>query len=202
MSPTPTYSESPVAGPVLVTVKVYDSSGLLVQSLSGGTAAAALTSISVSSNPYNPGTGPLLLSQGGWTFSFPGVDSTGSVLRNGIYLFVVVSQEGGKQVGSVEFQVTVLGSGGEGVDLLAAPNPVHSSSGYVSIQWQPAGQVVELKIYDLPRGLVRNWGVCSSPVTWDLRTGSGEKVGDGIYVISARVPGQRKPTLFKLMVAR
>jgi hypothetical protein len=187
---------------VSVTLKIYDSSGLLVQSLSTGSAGSALTAVAISSNPYNPGTGSLLLSDGGWTYSFDGRDSTGAVLRNGIYLFVVASQEGGKQIGSVEFQVTVLGNGGAGVTLLVAPNPVHSSAEYVSIQWQPAGQVVELKIYDLPRGLVRGLGTCSSPAVWDLRTGGGEKVGDGIYIVSARVPGQRKPTLFKLMVAR
>jgi hypothetical protein len=187
---------------VSVTLYVYDSAGLLVRTLQAGSAPAALSLVQTSADPYNPATGPLILSQGAWSFSYDGDDGSGAVLRNGVYLFVVQSQQGGGVVGTVKFQVTVIGNGGAGVVLVAVPNPVRSSAEEVSVQWQPSNQVVELKVYDLARGLVRSLGDTSSPAQWNLRTGDGEKVADGVYFISARIPGQRRPTLFKLVVTR
>lgn len=161
-----------------------------------------MLSVDWSPQPYNPGAGPLELSGGAWSFDYDGMDASGAVLRNGVYLFVLESAQGSSSA-SVKFQVTVLGDGAQGISqLLAAPNPVHAGSVSVDIQWQPATQAVELKIYDLNGGLVRDLGTGPSPASWDLRSGGGTKAADGIYIISARIPGERSPACFKLMLAR
>jgi hypothetical protein len=62
---------------------------------------------------------------------------------------------------------------------------------------------VELKVYSLDGQLVRDFGTPGLPPTnWDLATGSGVSVANGIYVLQARVPGERSGQFFKLMVAR
>jgi hypothetical protein len=183
---------------VTLTLKVYSSSGVLLRTLSLGTTGAPLHSLTWSPQPYNPGAGPLLLSDGPWSYEFDGRDGNGDLLSNGIYLFEIVSQQG-SGTSTVEVEITVIGSGGGGVALTAAPNPVRSGNG-VFIQWQPATQKVELEVYDMDGGLVRSFGELVSPCTWNLDTGGGRPVAGGVYVICARVPGQKLPAFFKLAV--
>ena len=183
-------------------LNIYDSAGLLVRSLAAGSAPAPVTAVSLSAQPYNPGNGALILSQGGWTFAFNGLDASGAVLRNGVYLFELQNQAHGSAGPTLKFQVTVIGKGGEGVILLAAPNPVHAWQDLVTIQWQPADQPLDVRIYGLNGDLVRSLGISTPPVAWNLRSGDNEKAADGIYFVGARVPGQRNPAFFKLMVAR
>jgi hypothetical protein len=65
------------------------------------------------------------------------------------------------------------------------------------------GQRVELKLYSLDGSLVMDFGVPSlSPLQWDLRNGNGKPVADGIYWVVARVPGERTPQVFKLVLVR
>ena len=180
---------------------MYDSSGLLVRTQSAGSAGALVTAVSWSPQPYDPGKGPLQLEAAGWTYDFDGLDGSGAVLRNGVYLFVLESRQGGAG-DSVKFQVTVVGEGGVGVILIAAPNPARAGSGSVSISWRPAGQAVELKIYDLNGGLVRDLGTSLSPAAWNLEGPGGARAADGIYLITARVPGQRSPQCFKFALLR
>ena len=172
-----------------------------MRSLAAGQAPAPVQAVQWSPQPYNPQAGPLVLSHGSWTFAFDGKDSGGEFLRNGVYLFKLLSVQGTSNF-SVDFQVTVIGGGGFMVSLLAAPNPLRPPADSVSIQWQPRTQVVELKIYSLSGSLVRDLGQAVSPAAWDLRSASGRPVADGVYWISARVPGRRSPQFFKLMVAR
>jgi hypothetical protein len=61
---------------------------------------------------------------------------------------------------------------------------------------------VDLKIYSLDGELVRDLGRISSPAIWDLQTQSGLPVGNGIYWVSARRPGERSARLFKQLLAR
>jgi hypothetical protein len=186
---------------VTLTLKIYDSSGVLVRTLSIGTTGAALHSFTWAPQPYNPTAGPLLLSEGSWSYDYDGKDGNGSYLLNGVYLFVIVSQQGSSTV-TVQTEITVIGSTGLGLQLTAAPNPVRASTNQVFIQWQPAAQSADLRIYDLVGGQVRAFGTVSSPAVWDLRTAGGAPVADGVYVISARVPGQKKPAFFKFAVIR
>ena len=184
-----------------VTLLVYDSSGLLLRTVSAGNAAAALQSLAWSPQPYDPGKGPLLLSDGAWSFSYDGKDGSGAVLRNGVYLLVLDSRQG-STVTKTQAEVTVIGNGGVAVTLMAGPNPLRGGADTVTIAWQPAAQPVELKVYSLYGGLVASLGVQTSPAMWNLRSAGGAPAADGVYLITARVPGQRSPQCFKLMVAR
>jgi hypothetical protein len=95
----------------------------------------------------------------------------------------------------------VLGTGGGRVSLIAGPNPLRPGADAILINFSPI-TLVELKIYGLDGGLIRDLGVVAPPVTWDLRTRQGEAVANGLFIVSARLPGERQPQTFKLMVAR
>ncbi|HTA16775.1 MAG TPA: hypothetical protein VK786_03410, partial [bacterium] len=104
---------------------------------------------------------------------------------------------------TVKAEITVIGSEGVGIkQLSAAPNPARSPGNGVLIQWRPATQKVELEVYDMDGGLVRSFGESLSPVTWNLGTGGGRQVAAGVYVVCARIPGQKLPAFFKLAVVR
>lgn len=140
----------------------------------------------------------MILSDGAWSYSYKGLDHNGAVLRNGVYLFVVQMQGGG----SVQKQLRVLGAGAGRLSLNAGPNPLRPGTGSVSISWTPP-QSVELKVFALDGSLVRDFGaVPLPPVSWDLRSSGGNLAANGIFVITARVPGERSPQTFKLLLAR
>ena len=203
-TPTPSFTVSPTAAPtpaVQVTLLVFDSSGLLLRSVSAGNASAVLQSFAWSPQPYDPGKGPLLLSDGAWSFSYDGKDGSGAVLRNGVYLLVLESRQG-STVTKTQAEVTVIGNAGDAVALMAGPNPLRGGADSVTIAWQPAAQPMELKVYSLNGGLVASLGVKTSPATWNLRSAGGTSAADGVYLITVRAPGQRNPQCFKLAVLR
>jgi hypothetical protein len=191
-----------VPGTVQVTLRIFDSSGLELRNIAAGMATAPLTSaFKVSVDPYDPSVGGLVLSEGAWSYSFDGRDSHGEVLPNGAYVFELESNQGGT-VTKVRRTLQVVGSGVPMVEVLAGPNPLRPGALQVIIQWKPSVPV-DLKIYNLNGELVRELGrVVGGPVDWDLRTQTGVPVGNGVYWISARRPGERLPRLFKLMLAR
>jgi hypothetical protein len=184
---------------VLLTLKIYDSSGILLRTINLGSAPASLAVVEWSPKPFNPEQGPMLLKDGAWSAVYDGKGAAGSNLQNGVYLFVIEQSSG---AASVKFQVTVVGSGGSGVALTAAPNPAGSMAGQVEIRWSPAGQVVEMKVYGVAGDLVRDLGETAPPAVWNLDDGSGRPVPAGMYFISARIPHQRDPSFFKLAVRR
>jgi hypothetical protein len=192
---------TPTPGLVAVRLDIYDSSGLLLRSLDGGTGSALVSAVTLSQDPYDPASGPLVLSQAGaWAYPYNGLDASGAVLRNGLYLLVVHSQQG-SQSASVSVPVRVLGQGAGSVTLLAAPMPAPVNGGAVTLQWSPA-LPVKLELHSLDGGLVRDFGLVSPPVLWDLRSAGGAGVAPGFYVASARVQGQREARLLKLVVTR
>jgi hypothetical protein len=95
----------------------------------------------------------------------------------------------------------ILGAGQGRVSLSVGPNPIRPGQTFAFIKWSPI-TLLELKIYGLDGGLVRDLGVTGPPATWDLRTGQGQVAANGIYIVSARLAGERQPQTFKLMVAR
>jgi len=181
-----------------VTLKVYDSSNLLVRQLPAGSAASLISAVALSQSPFDPSQGPLLLSHGSWAFAFDGRDASGAVLRNGVYILVLESRQGGVS-STVRVQVQVLGKGSAGVLLQAGPNPCQG--GPVTLRWLPAVPV-DLCIYGESGGLIKDLGVVSPPQFWRLDSAGGAKVSAGVYLVSARVPGQRSPRWYKLAVLR
>jgi regulation of enolase protein 1 (concanavalin A-like superfamily) len=203
-SPSPTLTASANASPSptpvgvgsSLTLRVFDSSGVQVYTGPAGSAPAFPSSLNVSSDPWDPAQGPLQIGDGTWTFTYSGLGSDGAVLRNGVYLLVV---EGGG--GSIQRTIQIVGAGLKGVELVAAPNPLQAGVAGLSIRWQPS-VVVELAAYGLDGALIRDFGKVSSPYFWDLKTASGRSVADGIYLLGARLPGERRPRFFKVMVVR
>jgi hypothetical protein len=187
-----------VPATVAVTLRLYDSGGLLVFEAPAGAAGAALGGVRLSQEPWDPSQGPLILSWDAWSHSFDGLDASGAVLRNGAYLLVLESAGGG----NVQAQLRVIGTGSGLVSLRAGPNPLRPGQTQLRITWSPL-MALELKIYTLSGDLVRDLGRAAlPPLTWDLRNASGSLVANGIYIVIARVPGERQPQFFKLMVAR
>jgi hypothetical protein len=194
-SPTDTFTPAPPGLPL--TLRVYDSSGLMVAQVDLGPAPAVPSTVSLSADPWDPSQGPLILSNGAWSAQYNGVDSSGAVLRNGVYLLDLSGPSGA----SVHTSMKVLGTGGGRVSLIAGPNPLRPGAAAILINFSPI-TLVELKIYGLDGGLIRDLGVVAPPVTWDLRTQQGDAVANGLFIVSARLPGERQPQTFKLMVAR
>jgi hypothetical protein len=171
---------------------------LLVRKVAAGSSYGEISALTAFPQPYAPEAGPLVLRQGAWSCSFDGKDSNGAYLGNGVYLLEL--SEGG----SVEarLQITVGGAGGGVSGFVVAPNPVRSGQEAVNIAWAPASTAAELRVYSFSGGLVRNLGSQTAPWRWDLRTSTGQAVADGIYFITARVPGDVAPQVIKLAVAR
>jgi hypothetical protein len=184
--------------PVAVTVLVYDSSSVLLRTLPAGSADAPVQSAQWGPKPYNPEQGPLTLSSGAWTFTYDGKDGSGEDLSNGIYMLVIESQQG-SSLTTTKVQITVVGGMGIMLKVIAVPNPAHSG-GSVTILWEPSTQPGEVLIHTLDGKFVRSLGIGQSPMTWNLRSGSGEPMSDGIYLVSVRIPGQRDRHWFKLMI--
>jgi hypothetical protein len=181
---------------VSVSFCVYDSGGLLLRQLSAGSVAAALTAATLSQDPYDPGSGPLLISHGPWSFSYNGRDASGAELRNGLYL-LVLSFSGSSS--TLKIQLQVLGKGGGGVVLSAAPNPCQGP--VVILRWLPAVPV-QVTVHGQDGALVRDLGLRSPPLAWNLAASDGRPVSAGVYLVGARIPGQRSPSYFKLAVLR
>jgi hypothetical protein len=194
-SPTPT----PAPLSFAVTLRLYDSSGLLQRTLALPSSASALAAVRPSSDPYDPSGGPLTLSEGSWSAAFDGLDAHGLALPNGAYVLEIESAGGGATTKQL-LNLQVLGKDSDPVRLLAAPNPVLPGTRRVQLRWDPPVPV-ELKAYNLNGELVVDFGVCAGPaVDWNLDGGGG--TASGVYWVSARKPADRLPRLFKLMVAR
>lgn len=181
-----------------LTLSVYDSSGLLVFSGPAGQALSLADGFNVSADPWDPGQGPLMLSAGDWSHAYEGRDNSGAVLRNGVYLLVLRATDGQTS----QKTLRVLGRGTGLVSLRAGPNPVGPTAPEVRLVWSPIA-ALELKIYSLDGQLVRDFGLeAVPPLAWDLRNSGGKIVAGGVYVVVARLPGERHPQFFKLRVVR
>jgi len=184
-----------------VLLRIYDSSGLLQRQVDAGMAPAVVADFGLSQDPYDPSQGALTLSDGFWIFAFDGRDAQGDVLRNGVYVFELESEQGGGR-SVVRKTVQIVGSGAPMVELQVGPNPLRPGQGDLVIQWTPSVPV-DLRIYNLNGELVRELGRRNrGPILWNLRSDAGSPIADGVYWVSARRPGERLPRLFKLMVAR
>jgi hypothetical protein len=197
-SPTTTATPVPAAPAYEVTLRIYDSSGVLLRTVAAGRAAAPLAGLTLSSDPYDPAGGALSLSDGTWTWAFDGLDGQGQLLRNGAYVVDAETQG----AGHVRADLRVLGQGQPLVLLQVGPNPVRPGSGPLRLLWQPPVPV-ELKIYSMNGELVKDLGLCAGPgAEWSLQSSQGTPAANGLYWVAARRPGERLPRLFKLMVAR
>jgi hypothetical protein len=175
--------------------------GNLVQSLDAGGSAQAVLSLQFSINPYDPAKGLLLISNGSWSVAFNGRGSSGQALANDMYRVQAISVSGSS---SVQCQGNLQILGGSGVQLEAlsvAPNPLREGD-VMMLNWVPTG-VVDIQIYNLAGELVMDLGDYSSPpALWNLNSGSGVKVSNGIYVICMRPLGQRLAQLLKAAILR
>jgi hypothetical protein len=167
-----------------------------MRQFSAGTVGAPLPGVTLSQNPYDPGGGPLFISQGLWSCGYDGRDASGAMLRNGLYL-MVLSFSGSSS--TVKVQLQVLGKGGGGLALSAGPNPCVGPS--VVLRWFPT-VAAEITVHGLDGELVKDLGLRVQPMVWDLTGSDGRPVSAGIYLVGARVPGERSPSYFKLAILR
>ena len=196
-TPTKTASPSPV-GSLAWTLKVYDSSGWLLRELSAGVSRRPVRSFGAWPQPYDPSLGPLHLGDGDWSFGYDGRDAKGAELASGVYQLALVDAAGAVQALKT---VEVLGAQGAALAMKAGPNPLRAGDAQVRVTWDPA-LAADLRVYDQAGQLVRDLGTAAPPRAWDLRGAGGAAVADGVYVVTARLPGQRASQACKLAVAR
>jgi hypothetical protein len=201
-SPSPSASPSPggsTGAPAnwSVTLQVYDASGRLLRSLSVADAGAALGNVSLGGNPWDPSKGPLWLNSGAWAASYDGKDSQGNYLPSGDYQIQIDSSFAGASA-SQSKDVTVIRSD-SGLDSARAwPNPVFSGASSLQFSWSPAGQQIEAEVYDQAGERVAVLGSLSGGQgAWDFRN-----LANGIYFVTLRIPGQGRPRIIKVAIAR
>ena len=180
-----------------MTLRVYDSSGALVRSQAMGAAASALAGLDLAPNPWDPTAAPLALSAPGWSGAFDGKDDAGMPLSSGAYLVELESSNGGASQ-KISRPLTVLASSGPLVSASAWPNPAAKGSTYIDVVWAPAGQDVLGQVYNQAGELILDMGRLSGGHTrWELRA-----LADGVYFVTLRVPGERRPRVIKVALAR
>jgi hypothetical protein len=180
---------------VTLLLRVYDSSGALVLETGAGTGAAAVLGFSLDKPVWDPSLGPLLLSDGGWAFSYDGSSKYGP-LANGNYRLDVVSSGGAS--GTASKYVVVLRGPASGVSALAWPNPVAAGSQTLNFAWAPSSRDVDASVYNDAGEKVAGLGTQKGGSgTWNLAG-----ISNGIYFITLRVPGERRPQIIKVALAR
>jgi hypothetical protein len=202
-SPSTTLSPSPGMGtlsqPVPLTLRIWDASGALRRVLRSQS-SQAVSSFSLSSEPFDPGKGCLLLSDGSWSCAFDGLGDDGLTLPNGSYLMEVVNADG---KGSVTRPFTVLNSAEQEPRAYALQGLLRASDKACAIVWFPP-MAMEVAVYDLsgaqvwqaraPAGAGRaDWALCGA---------SGTPAGPGLYFVSLRRDGQRRPQILKIYLRR
>jgi hypothetical protein len=176
---------------------VYDVSGHLLRTLSLGGNGTSISAFNATPNPWDPGSSALLLKSGPWTASFDGKDSSGNFLSNGDYLLQLESTQGG-QVQKATLNITVIRSESPLDSAIAWPNPASKGASSLYIAWTPASQDVDGQIFNQAGELVLEMGHLSGG-----KAALGLKgLSDGVYFIALRIPGQRRPRLIKVALAR
>ncbi len=183
-------------------IRILDSSGTVFASFAAPASDHAILSPQAASPSFDPAVQPFSVTEGNWSLSYNGQDSAGHALPNGQYIMEFRSSSGsGSQSSSLAFAVigqSVNFSGGP-----LGPNPVTKGVNSVLIGWSP-GIGAEVRIYNGAGDLVRQLddGSQNPPLYWDLRTTAGNWASNGIYLVAVRVPGERRPRIYKLAVAR
>jgi hypothetical protein len=180
---------------------IYDANGALLYQSQAYSSDHLVTDATLAPGPFDPQLGPLAINSGDWKASYSGRDSQGNFVPNGTYEMEIKSDSGPKHA-ELKVIFTVLNDSGPGISLVIGHNPVMPGANFVVINWVPA-QPVELSVYDSAGELIRDFAPGPMPpATWDLKTSSGKPAGEGIYVVVARIPGQRARTPFKLALVR
>ena len=202
-----TFTPSPIVTPAtwLTSIDIFDPKGVLVRRIAGPNSSVPVLNLTLLPTPFDPDLGLLEISQGSWKAWFDGLDDQGIALPNGVYTLVVSSNDGsGAQQVSIQLSVLSDDRDGEGLETARlGPNPVLPGKGQsLHLQWQ-AGLEIDLRIYNAAGDLIRQLGrLNSGQAQWDLKSASGKEVAAGIYVLSLRIPGERRARLMKLAVIR
>lgn len=180
-----------------MTLRVYDSSGMLLRTQGLAAAPSAITAFSAGSNPWDPSQGALALSSGNWSSSFDGKDSNGDFLAAGSYLLELGSSGGGGTQRAT-LNITVLRSQNLVSSAMAWPNPAPRGATALDFGWAPMSQDVECRIYNQAGELMLELGLLhGGKGHWELKNAS-----DGVYFVALKIPGERRPRLLKVALAR
>jgi len=137
----------------------------------------------------------LQIGDGAWAAAFDGKDGQGNYLPNGSYR---IEAESGGQGQKAAANFSILRLGGSLVSAMAWPNPAPKGSTLVTISWAPAAVEVQGQIYNQAGELMLDLGTLRGGVaSWNLKNAA-----DGVYFVALRVPGDRRPRLLKVALAR
>jgi len=177
-------------------LKVYDSLGRLVYAKSGS-AGQLLDEFTLSSQPWDAGKQPLLLSAPGFSASWDGHDDFGAELPSGVYLLVLETRSPAGS-SSAQKSVALLRMSSDTLALSVASNPVPKGASYVDIYVSTPG-AVWAEVHNVAGERIVSLGQPSNGI---LRWQLGPSLGSGIYFVSVRLEGQRLPKVVKIVLIR
>jgi hypothetical protein len=143
---------------------------------------------------FADGSAKLSLSDGsgGWNQSWDGTASDGSFAAAGVYRVVAtyVPIAGGASQTKQAVVAVVPVSGDLADHLIVAPNPATGRQP-AQLRWLPTtrASLVQGRVYNMAGELifVKTVDASGGSLSWDLRSPSGELVGDGIYLWQVNV---------------
>jgi flagellar hook assembly protein FlgD len=192
---------TPTAGGWQLTLKVYDNSGRLVATRLLGGADHGPLAFTISNDPWDPAAAPLLLLDGSFSASFDGNDDFGQPLGNGYYVLQILATRNVTQTQASK-SVFISRTAGQGVPVLLAPNPVGKDTLQLEIRI-PASESVWVEAFNVAGERVATLGRLNNGLmVWDLKNAKGEKLGGGLYYLTLRRDGERKPTVARVAVIR
>jgi len=140
--------------------------------------------------------------------NWDGKATDGDLVSTGDYLVKAqVSEAASVSVYSKVLTVVVVKQ-----DILSAaligPNPA-SQMLVIDLSRLPLGLDVDIQVWNLAGELIRDFAAVSGPgsrLLWDLRSGAGQALADGVYIVSLRSrasdPRLQDKRNFKLVVLR
>ncbi len=168
---------------------------------SAGSAGQLIGEFSLGSEAWDAEAGPLQLLALGFSATYLGLDSSGHELPSGVYLLVLESKQGAN-VQEAQKTVVLLRQSGASLSVLVVPNPVPKGTGSVDLYYAPVG-VIWAEVYNLAGERLLDLGRHEQGrVSWDLKTRQGQSVATGIYFITLRRDGDRKPYVARMAVLR
>lgn len=185
----------------MITLKVYDNSGRLVATRNLGGADHGPTSFTISADPWDPASAALQVLDGSFSASFDGLSDLGQPLENGFYVLSLngVSNQAQTQASKSVF---ITRGQGQGVPVVVAPNPVGKEATQLEIR-VPAGASLWVEVFNVAGERIASLGrLDGGLLIWDLKSFKGEPISAGLYYLTLRRDGERKPTVARVAIIR
>ncbi len=199
-------------------INIYNSSGELVRRMEKPKSPDTVVSVKNVNDLLKVGSGDIdiMYSDGGEHMTWDGKTYEGNLVSSGVYEVQVEVNDGAGYSVIASKTVNIINSVSEaevlGEEVKAYPNPVvvteNNAGAKITIAWENVAQgTVKVKIYNMAGELVRvlNGDLISQQIEWDLKTGGGEGVSSGMYIIlieALKETGEAEKRVIKSVVIK